>query len=209
MPTQPNAASMASADDFMMSFQDVTTETHRLKFERAWGRDIIPKDGWHLTEMIQAMETKELSALYVIGENPAQSDADVTHVTHLLENLDHLVVQEIFLTKTAQLADVVLPATATWAEGEGTVTNSERRVQRCRKAVEPPGEARDEIWIGLAENGGDPTQDGCAFHVTGLASLFAEFKANGLQKDVPDFGVEDHGDGHRRREDGQGQRHRA
>jgi formate dehydrogenase major subunit len=66
---------------------------------------------------------------------------------HILEELDHLVVQEIFLTKTAQLAHVVLPATATWAEGEGTVTNSERRVQRVRKAVEPPGEARDEIWI--------------------------------------------------------------
>jgi formate dehydrogenase major subunit len=68
-------------------------------------------------------------------------------VTHILENLEHLVVQEIFLTKTAQLAHVVLPATATWAEGEGTVTNSERRVQRVRKAVEPPDGARDEIWI--------------------------------------------------------------
>src|ERR1051326_3608215 len=97
--------------------------------------------------MIHAMETKELTALYVIGENPAQSDADASHVTHLLENLDPLVVQEIFLTKTAQLAHVVLPASATWAEGEGTVTNSERRVQRCRKAVDPPGDARDELWI--------------------------------------------------------------
>jgi formate dehydrogenase major subunit len=128
-------------------FQDVEKPEHRTKFERAWGRDIIPKEGWHLTQMIHAMETKELTALYVIGENPAQSDADVTHVTHLLENLEHLVVQEIFLTKTAQLAHVVLPATATWAEGEGTVTNSERRVQRVRKAVEPPDGARDEIWI--------------------------------------------------------------
>jgi formate dehydrogenase major subunit len=97
--------------------------------------------------MIDAMTTKELTALYVIGENPAQSDADMTHVTHLLENLEHLVVQEIFLTKTAQLATVVLASTATWAEGEGTVTNSERRVQRVRKAVEPPDGARDEIWI--------------------------------------------------------------
>jgi formate dehydrogenase major subunit len=93
------------------------------------------------------MGRKELTALYVIGENPAQSDADMHHVVGLLEGLDHLVVQEIFLTKTAQLADVVFPTTATWAEGEGTVTNSERRVQRCRKAVEPPGDARDEIWI--------------------------------------------------------------
>jgi predicted molibdopterin-dependent oxidoreductase YjgC len=138
---------MGALPNKLPGFQDVTTEPHRTKFERAWGRDIIPNDGWNLTEMIQAMETKELTALYVIGENPAQSDADASHVVHLLENLDHLVVQEIFLTKTAQLADVVLPATATWAEGEGTVTNSERRVQRCRKAVDPPGDARDEIWI--------------------------------------------------------------
>jgi predicted molibdopterin-dependent oxidoreductase YjgC len=138
---------MGALPNKLPGFQDVTNDDHRTKFERAWGRDIIPRDGWHLTEMIDAMETKELTALYVIGENPAQSDADVTHVTHLLENLEHLVVQEIFLTKTAQLAHVVLPATATWAEGEGTVTNSERRVQRVRKAVEPPDGARDEIWI--------------------------------------------------------------
>ena len=138
---------MGALPNKLPGFQDVENEAQRTKFERAWGRDIIPRDGLNLTEMIDAMDRKGLTALYVIGENPAQSDADSTHVTHLLEHLDHLVVQEIFLTKTAQLAHVVLPATATWAEGEGTVTNSERRVQRVRKAVEPPGEARDEIWI--------------------------------------------------------------
>ena len=138
---------MGALPNKLPGFQDVEKPEHRIKFEQAWGRDIIPKDGWHLTQMINAMETKELTALYVIGENPAQSDADATHVTHLLENLEHLVVQEIFLTKTAQLAHVVLPSTAAWAEGEGTVTNSERRVQRVRKAVEPPDGARDEIWI--------------------------------------------------------------
>jgi formate dehydrogenase major subunit len=138
---------MGALPNKLPGFQDVEDPEHRTKFERAWGRDIIPHDGWNLTEMMHAMETKELTALYVIGENPAQSDADATHVTRLLENLDHLVVQEIFLTKTAQLADVVLPAAATWAEGEGTVTNSERRVQRVRKAVDPPPGARDEIWI--------------------------------------------------------------
>jgi formate dehydrogenase major subunit len=138
---------MGALPNKLPGFQDVGTESHRTKFEKAWGRDIIPHDGWHLTEMIHAMETKELTALYVIGENPAQSDADAGHVTKLLSGLEHLVVQEIFLTKTAQLAHVVLPATATWAEGEGTVTNSERRVQRVRKAIEPPGDARDEIWI--------------------------------------------------------------
>jgi predicted molibdopterin-dependent oxidoreductase YjgC len=138
---------MGALPNKLPGFQDVDTDAHRTKFERAWGRDIIPTPGWNLSEMIDAMDRKELTALYVIGENPAQSDADVSHVTHLLEHLDHLVVQEIFLTKTAQLAHVVLPSTATWAEGEGTVTNSERRVQRVRKAVEPPGDARDEIWI--------------------------------------------------------------
>jgi len=138
---------MGALPNKLPGFQDVEKPEHRIKFEQAWGRDIIPKEGWHLTQMINAMETKELTALYVIGENPAQSDADATHVTHLLENLEHLVVQEIFLTKTAQLAHVVLPSTAAWAEGEGTVTNSERRVQRVRKAVEPPDGARDEIWI--------------------------------------------------------------
>ncbi len=138
---------MGALPNKLPGFQDVRNAEHRTKFETAWGRDILPNDGWNLTEMIHAMETRELTALYVIGENPAQSDADAAHVTEVLESLDHLVVQEIFLTKTAQLAHVVLPATATWAEGEGTVTNSERRVQRVRKAVPAPGDARDEIWI--------------------------------------------------------------
>ena len=138
---------MGALPNKLPGFQDVENDEQRTKFERAWGRAILPEPGLNLTEMIDAMDKKTLTALYVIGENPAQSDADSTHVTHLLEDLDHLVVQEIFLTKTAQLAHVVFPASATWAEGEGTVTNSERRVQRCRKAVEPPGEARDEIWI--------------------------------------------------------------
>lgn len=91
-----------------------------------------------------------MTSLFCIGENPAQSDADSNHVEHLLAQLDHLVVQEIFLTKTAQYAHVVLPASASWCESEGTVTNSERRVQRCRKAMDPPEGARDELWI-LAE----------------------------------------------------------
>ena len=138
---------MGALPNKLPGFQDVENVEHRTKFERAWGVSIQPTKGWNLTEMIDAMGRKEMTALYCIGENPAQSDADTHHVEHVLEQLDHLVVQEIFLTKTAQMADVVLPAAATWAEGEGTVTNSERRVQRVRKAVEPPGEARDELWI--------------------------------------------------------------
>jgi formate dehydrogenase major subunit len=97
--------------------------------------------------MFEAMQRGELTALYVIGENPAQSEADAVHARHLLEGLEHLVVQDIFLTATAELADVVLPAAANWCEAEGTVTSSERRVQRVRKALIPPGQARDDITI--------------------------------------------------------------
>ena len=91
-----------------------------------------------------------LRGLFVIGENPAQSEADVHHSIQLLRDLDHLVVQDIFLTKTAELADVVLPGSASWCEANGTVTNSERRVQLVRKALDPPGDARDDIEILLA-----------------------------------------------------------
>ena len=93
------------------------------------------------------MEKKELTALYVIGENPAQSEADSKHALELLSSLDTLVVQDILLTKTAEIADVVLPASVAALEAEGTVTNSERRVQRVRKALDPPAGAQDDIWI--------------------------------------------------------------
>jgi len=93
------------------------------------------------------MEHGALRAVYVVGENPAQSEADKQRAIGLLEGLDHLVVQDLFLTRTAELADVVLPGCAGWAESEGTVTSSERRVQRVRKALDPPGEARDDIEI--------------------------------------------------------------
>ena len=97
--------------------------------------------------MFEAMERGDLRCLFVLGENPAQSEADATHANELLEGLDCLIVQDIFLTRTAEMADVVLPASASWCEAEGTVTNSERRVQRVRKALDPPGEARDDIEI--------------------------------------------------------------
>ena len=128
-------------------FQDIEDPEARAKFEQAWGVSLPPKRGWHLTQMFEAMERGELKAVYAIGENPAQSEADMHRTVKLLQSLDHLVVQDIFLTKTAQLADVVLPAAAAWCESEGTVTSSERRVQRVRKALEAPGEARQDTWI--------------------------------------------------------------
>jgi predicted molibdopterin-dependent oxidoreductase YjgC len=139
---------MGAIPNRLPGFQDIELDAPaRGRFEDAWGVTIQPRYGWHLTQMFEAMERGDLTALYVIGENPADSEADVTHTWELLDGLDHLVVQDIFLTRTAEMADVVLPASASWCEAEGTVTNSERRVQRVRKALDPPGQARDDIQI--------------------------------------------------------------
>ena len=138
---------MGALPDRLPGFQHVENDELRARFDAAWGVPVPPKRGWHLSGMFDAMERGELQALYVIGENPLQSEADQTKAKHLLSTREFLVVQDIFLTKTAELADVVLPASAAWAESEGTVTNSERRVQRVRKALEPPGEARDDLAI--------------------------------------------------------------
>ena len=127
--------------------QDVEDAALRAKFEREYRTTLPPQRGWHLSQMFDAMERRDLRALYVIGENPAQSEADSTRALRLLDHLDHIVVQDMFLTRTAELADVVLPAAASWCESEGTVTSSERRVQRVRKALEPPDGARDDIAI--------------------------------------------------------------
>ena len=138
---------MGAIPNKLPGFQDILDDEARLRFDATWGSSIPAHHGWHLTAMFEAMERRELRALYVIGENPAQSEADSAHAIHILEGLDHLVVQDIFLTKTAQMADVVLPATAAWCETEGTVTNSERRVQRVRKAINGPEGARDDVDI--------------------------------------------------------------
>jgi formate dehydrogenase major subunit len=139
---------MGAIPNKLPGFQDIESDhAARERFNRAWGVEITPKYGWHLTQMFEAMERGDLRALYVIGENPAQSEADAKHAHKLLDGLDHMVVQDIFLTKTAEMADVVLPASASWCEAEGTVTNSERRVQRVRKALDPPGQARADIEI--------------------------------------------------------------
>jgi predicted molibdopterin-dependent oxidoreductase YjgC len=138
---------MGALPNRLPGFQHVENADLRAKFDAAWGVSVPPHRGWTLSEMFDAMERRELTTVYCIGENPLQSEADQTRARHLLEGLGFLVVQDLFLTKTAELADVVLPASAAWAEAEGTVTNSERRVQRVRKAVDPPGDARDDLWI--------------------------------------------------------------
>jgi formate dehydrogenase major subunit len=139
---------MGAIPNRLPGFQDVEKDDEaRARFERAWGAPIKPKYGWHMSEMLEAIGRGELTTLYVLGENPVQSDADSGHVRELLGSLDHLVVQDIFRTATAEMADVVLPASASWCEAEGTVTNSERRVQRVRAALTPPGQARDDLEI--------------------------------------------------------------
>ena len=138
---------MGALPDRLPGFQHVENDALRAKFDATWGVAVPPTRGWHLSGMFDAMERGELTAVYCIGENPVQSEADQKRAIGLLSGLDLLVVQDLFLTKTAQLADVVLPATAAWAESEGTVTKSERRVQRVRKAVQPPSGARDDLAI--------------------------------------------------------------
>ena len=157
---------MGAIPNKLPGFQDIEQDqAARARIGALWKTTIPPVYGLNLTQMLHAMSRRDLTALFVIGENPAQSDADGHHVDDALRGLDHLVVQEIFLTRTAELAHVVLPAAATWCEGEGTVTNSERRVQRVRKATEPPAGAKDELWIisqiarRLGHDWGEPTAE--------------------------------------------------
>jgi formate dehydrogenase major subunit len=138
---------MGALPNKLPGFQDVDDEVLRGKFEAAYGCEIPSKRGWHLTQMFEAMDADKLKGLYVIGENPAQSEANTEHTLGMLGKLEFMVVQDIFLTKTAAMADVVFPAAADWCESEGTVTSSERRVQRVRAALTPPGEARTDIDV--------------------------------------------------------------
>jgi len=138
---------MGAIPNRLPGFQDQHDDAIRARFEKQWGVKLSPEYGRTLTQMFEAMKDGRQKGLYVIGENPAQSEADQHVAERLLTGLDILVVQDIFLTRTAQLADVVFPASSSWCEAEGTVTNSERRVQRVRKALEPPGNARDDMWI--------------------------------------------------------------
>src|SRR6266853_1297625 len=138
---------MGAIPDRLPGFQHVENDELRAKFEQAWGSKIPAQRGWHISGMLDAMERGELSTLYVLGENPADSEADRHRALKLLGGLEFLVAQDLFYTKTAELADVVLPAAAGWCESEGTVTSSERRVQRVRAAVAPPAGVRDDTEI--------------------------------------------------------------
>jgi formate dehydrogenase major subunit len=127
-------------------YQSVTNSKVQAQFEELWGTELSPKTGLTATEIMDAADAGQIRGMYLMGENPAMSDPDANHVRHALAKLDWFVVQEIFLTETAYFADVILPATA-WPEKDGTVTNTDRMVQLGRKAIEPPGEARPDLWI--------------------------------------------------------------
>src|SRR5437762_6346399 len=131
---------------FYPDYQRVATPEAKARFEKLWGTELDPKPGLTVVETIHAAKKREIRSMFVMGENPAMSDPDVDHAREALATLDHLVVQDIFLTETAYLADVVLAATA-WPEKVGTVTNTDRMVQLGRKAIEPPGDAKEDFWI--------------------------------------------------------------
>ena len=137
---------MGALPDLFPGYQKVGLDGTMENFEQAWGMELNSEPGLTVTEMIDAANNGDMKAMYIMGENPVLSDPDATKVVAGLKNLDFLVVQDIFLTETAALADVVLPG-ATFAEKNGTFTNTERRVQRVHKAIEPVGGARPDWQI--------------------------------------------------------------
>jgi formate dehydrogenase major subunit len=127
-------------------YQSVENAQVREMFEQFWGQSLDPQKGLTVVEIMNAVHAGEITGMYVEGENPAMSDPDLNHARGALAKLDHLVVQDLFLTETAFHADVVLPASA-FAEKSGTFTNTDRRVQLSRPVIKPPGDARQDLWI--------------------------------------------------------------
>jgi len=143
------ACDLGALPDAYPGAQSVTDPSTRQRFEAAWECPLPSFPGLTLTEMLDSASKEKLKAIYLVGENPLLSNPDTKHTRKALEKLEFLVVQDIFLTETARLADVVLPG-ATFAEKDGTFTNTERRVQRVRKAIEPTGNSRPDWWITCA-----------------------------------------------------------
>jgi len=140
------ASDMGCNPTYFPGYQRFDDAAAREKFSQIWGTPVSGRPGLMATEMPDAITEGRLAALWIMGENPILSDPNSDHAKKAFEQLEFLVVQDIFLTETAELADVVLPA-ASFAEKDGTFTNTERKVQRVRRAVPPPGEARDDLSI--------------------------------------------------------------
>lgn len=137
------ACDVGCLPNVLSGYQKYTEDETRKKFEQAWACELPREAGMTLTEMFDAAARGDIKAMYILGENPVLSDPDITHIRKALESVEFLVVQDIFLTETAELADVVLPGVS-FAEKDGTFTNTERRVQRVRKVIEPlPGARQD------------------------------------------------------------------
>lgn len=143
------ACDMGALPDVYTAYQKVENDEARAKFETAWGVKLPEKTGLTLSEIMDKAEHGGIHAMYIMGENPAVSDPDINHIKHALSKVDFIVVQDIFMTETAQMADVVLPG-AVFAEKDGTFSNTERRVQRVRKATDAPGQAKAD-WQIIAE----------------------------------------------------------
>jgi formate dehydrogenase major subunit len=152
-------------------YQRVDDEKTRHRFEALWGTELDPEPGLTVVEIMHAVLDKKIHGMYIMGENPAMSDPNLNHARKALASLEHLVVQDIFMTETAFYADVVLPASA-FAEKTGTFTNTDRCVQLGRQALHPPGDARQDLWIiqQLA------TRMGCDWYYDGPEPVFEEMR---------------------------------
>ena len=159
---------------FLPDYQPVTDDGVRAAFSEVWGSgDFSNEKGLTVTEIMDDVHAGNIKAMYILGENPAMSDPDVEHARAALAKLDHLVVQDIFITETANYADVILPASA-FAEKSGTVTNTNRQVQMGRQAVPPPGDARADWWIEVEL----AKRLGLGWTYASPADIFAEMKRN-------------------------------
>lgn len=195
------AGDMGGLPNYLTGAQPLSDPAVREKFEKHWNVNIPEYVGRTQTQVLEKMESGDLKALYVIGENPIKADVHMSHTAEVFKNLDLLIVQDIFMTETAELADVVLPARS-WGEVEGTYTNTDRRIQRVRKAIEPEGEMRDdwEILCDLANRMGYPMNYESAEEIWNEVRIVADHlyggmsyarldQENGLQYPCP---TEDH-----------------
>ena len=154
---------------FFPDYQPVGRDDMRGAFEKLWGQELDPNRGLTVVEIMNAIHAGEIDGMYVEGENPAMSDPDLQHAREALAKLDHLVVQDLFVTETAFHADVILPASA-FAEKSGSFTNTDRRVQLAREVIKPPGDARQDLWI-IQEIG---KRMGLPWNYSGPGEVFTE-----------------------------------
>lgn len=178
------ACDMGALPNVFTGYQKVTDDAMREKFEKAWGVPMPPGEvGLMIPEMFDKANSGELKAMYILGENPVLTDPNANHIKSGLENLEFLVVQELFLTETAEYADIVLPGSS-FTEKDGTFTNTERRVQRVRKAIEPlPGLADWQTIAAMSTRVGYPMNYNSAEEIFDeMASLTPSYAGMSYQR---------------------------